>query len=44
MLQHDAQEDPAGGQGSKVNVAATMYPTQATIVRQPGTYLAPSED
>ncbi|KAL5473662.1 hypothetical protein EMCRGX_G028172 [Ephydatia muelleri] len=42
-FQHSvAQEDPAGGQGSKDNVAVMMCPSQATILKQPGTRLDPS--
>ena len=41
MSRHDAQE---GGQGSMDSGAVTMYPFQATILRQPETHLAPNED
>ena len=39
-----AQEGLAGGQGSMDTGAVVMYPFQATILRRPGTHLAPSED
>ena len=41
--EYDAPEDPAGGQGSKGNVHVMMCPSQATILRQPGTPLHDSK-